>query len=194
MKKISFVIFLLAFNVVFCSTAVAIYSPAYGELTSAKKQEFDNLMKNGDAAYQKNDYRAAREAFEAAAILCPKDYYASANLGRAEVAEGMKNGDMYLIQRGYENLGKVQGMMSNEGISDKSFEYNDMMAKVRLEQAKAATAAGDKELADTLENAANYFRIQADEAKRAEQGLPLSPIVTLAGTGLVALLYRHRHM
>lgn len=184
------IIAMVAAGIILTYPVMASYSPAYGALSKEKKQEFDALMKKGDAAYNTNDYTAAARYFDAATTICPSDYTAVASYGRAQIAEGGRTDNHNTINEGCLALMNVGTMMKNQGISPDSFEYNDMMAKVYHEQANAERAKGNTATADNLELDSNRYRGRAEEAKESE--LPLSPFVALASIGLVALAFRHR--
>lgn len=182
---------MVVIGIILSYPVMAAYSPAYGALSKEKKQEFDALMKKGDTAYNLNDYAAAARYFNTAKTLCPNDYTAVASYGRAQIAEGSRTNDHNTINEGDLALMNIGTMMKNQGISPDSYEYNDMMAKVRLEEAKAERAKGNNAVAAEIEIEAKQYRERAEEAKESE--LPLSPFIALAGIGLGVYLHRHHH-
>lgn len=188
MNRLLIVAVMLILCIFICCPATA-YSQAYYTMDKEKQNEFDANMKLADAAYKMGNYERAKTYYEQAREICPSDYYAISGIGQAKVSLGMQQGDQNEIASGYSALGSAAYILdSRSGVDPASYEYADMMAKIKREQARALAAQGDTAGAAKLEEEANQYREKAD--RMLGGSLPVSPLVVLAGIGLVAILYR----
>lgn len=198
--KIACLFFAAFIAVLFCHPAVAEYQPpydstAYQNLSTVEREAFDAAMTAGDALSEEGMFREAADAYTYAARISPDGYVpklalAGAYLELANDTEGSPESDMYLA------LARLS--LDNAGadvLREAAGNYTglELLAAIRSSQADIFLREGDEESALAAGQEAEAYQAMADAAPD-NPGLPLPPVVPLAGLCIAGILavYRSR--